>query len=124
MYPEPKPVTSRSWPRQPDCEARPSRLLPRSLRKVLRRAGSDRRVELRLGSRAAGERTEDRQVDPGAAVCFNPLAAMLWRSSDAGGIDQCIANRTLCSVPIAMRAQAAAIAAASVAKPCSAIRRL
>lgn len=54
MYPEPKPVTSRSWPRQPDCEARCSRLLPRSLRKVLRRAGSDRRVELRLGSRAAG----------------------------------------------------------------------
>jgi hypothetical protein len=37
------------------------------------------------------------------AVCFNPLAAMLRRSSDAGGIDQGIADRPLGSVPIAAR---------------------
>ena len=65
----------------------------------LRCAGSDCRLELRPSSRPAGKRAQDRQVDPGSAVCFNPLAAMLRRSGDASGVDQCIADRPLGSVP-------------------------
>ena len=69
----------------------------------LRCAGSDCRLELRPSSRPAGERAQDRQVDPGSAVCFNPLAAVLRRSGDATGVDQCIADRPLGSVSIPVR---------------------
>src|SRR5262249_31654750 len=63
-------------------------------------AGSDRRLEFRLGPRAAGKWAQDRQVDPGSTVCFDPLAAMLRRPGDAGGIDQCIADCPLGGIPI------------------------
>src|SRR5438105_1109954 len=66
----------------------------------LRRAGADCRLELRLGSRAAGKWAQDRQVDAGLPVRFDPLAAMLRRSGDAGGIDQCIADCPLGGFPI------------------------
>src|SRR4029077_14712844 len=95
------PRTSTGPPRpRPDPGISIRQTLAVATKPELRCAGADCRLELRLSSRAAGKWAQDRQVDPGSAVCFDPLAAMLRRSGDAGGVDQCIADGPLGGFPI------------------------
>ena len=51
-----------------------------------RGAGPDGGFEYRPRAGAAGEGADDRQVDAGAAVGLDPLAALLGRAGDGGGV--------------------------------------
>src|ERR1700722_2270620 len=56
-------------------------------------AAADYRFEPGLGAGSARVGAEDRHVDAGLAVGFEPLAALRRRPGDAGGVDHAVADR-------------------------------
>src|SRR6516162_8283476 len=68
-----------------------------------RRARPDHGLEPGLGAGAAGQWAEDRQIDAGALVGVDALAALLRRPGDASGVDERVADRALGRFTVAAR---------------------